>query len=706
MSDPHTDPNNPFARGAPAPAPPAANSQQNPFGHRPAAPQPGALQDSLDTIFPGLVRGITGLLGTVGNTREGMSAAAEWVARKFGASPEDAHALVHTVISQSMIGGGGDPLFHASGQGQGAPTSGQLNSGLEHVTGQHLYQPRTTAGRYVNAVAEFAPNLFTGPEGWGAKAVASKVAGTVVPAVASQGAADVATASGHPEWAPAASMGGALLGGVVSGLPFRPSGATRAISTATADMSDADIAGTQALRQTGVNNGVPLLLSEAGQYQTGNGTRLGQLQQEVQATRAGGDIIRPFLANRTQSAEQALADALDSIAPASTNPSMLGVRAQTGAQGALDGVRGQINQLADPFYQTLRNESLDPSFAASLQRNPSYQQALRTIRGSPELNGPLSTLPDDNLAVVNETVKQLDRDIAAARQTVQNPSGNNRLAGLRQAARDEADRLAGLSSPNWTAARSVVSAGRETYLDPLEAGPLGTMAGSDSTKAALGSLYPNRPLEGTADETKAAIDALGNQQLAAELARAHLGSSAAESFQLGRSGPNPYAPAAWAAQIGGNALQRENLMTGLEASAGPQAAGRVGDLLDVLGATGRRLPVGSQDDQWLADALQASHTNPTEFGIGLGVAKEALGGAMGPAAMLGLKGAAIAKNFASNWQAGKNAETLANLLISTPEKGTAGIYDARKAMSAADAQKAQMLANILTAGGQNQGAAP
>lgn len=95
----------------------------------------------------------------------------------------------------------------------GLPTGGQLNKAISAPTGGY-YEPKTTAGRYAETAASFAPALVGGEA-----PIASKLMGRVLaPAAGSQAAGALVDQNKNPNLHAALQIGGAVLGGgVVSG---------------------------------------------------------------------------------------------------------------------------------------------------------------------------------------------------------------------------------------------------------------------------------------------------------------------------------------------------------------------------------------------------------------------------------------------------------------------------------------------------------
>lgn len=174
-----------------------------------AAPNAAGSADGLPTIDPledvvksggaGLVRGGIGLAGLPGGIESLGRMGINYAAKKMGAEQP-------AVSPEAAL-----------------PTYNSIKDRVEGVTGK-LYEPKTTAGRYANAIGEFAPGaLFPG-------GIAQKVLGNVVgPAVASETAGE---ATKGTSWEPWARVGGAIAGGALPnvlgrGLTPMPSNAVR-----------------------------------------------------------------------------------------------------------------------------------------------------------------------------------------------------------------------------------------------------------------------------------------------------------------------------------------------------------------------------------------------------------------------------------------------------------------------------------------------
>jgi hypothetical protein len=275
---------------------------------------------------------------------------------------------------------------------------------------------------------------------------------------------------------------------------------------------------------------------------------------------------------------------------------MIAQSAQEAGQGALDFTRRSINDAAEPYYAALGSQTIPDAEYASMASDPAYRVTLRSVRQDPVLNGPLSSLPDNNLSVVNAVMKQLDRNRTASAQTALNPGGNNERAAAFGSIRQRADALASAVSGDWRAARGTVAAGRAQFLDPLEAGPVGKIAATNDLSAQTGALYPQNPPTGAPLETSEAVAALNTQDpdIAAALTRQHLGNTFNQSSRSLSSGPNQYGGALYARNLLGNSEQAATLRAGLDAiDPSGRLSDRLSTLADILQATGRRERPGS-----------------------------------------------------------------------------------------------------------------
>lgn len=155
-------------------------------------------QDIARSAASGLRSGAEMLAGTVGDVQEMSGNAAGWLANKAGLSPQ----------AQDVAKKAGR-LIAFPGVVPFAPTTEQVRGVTNSVAGE-AYQPQTTPGEFARTIGEFAPNVAVGGPG----GIGRKAAMTVVPAVISEGAGQLAEGS---QYEPVARVGGAVVGALASG---------------------------------------------------------------------------------------------------------------------------------------------------------------------------------------------------------------------------------------------------------------------------------------------------------------------------------------------------------------------------------------------------------------------------------------------------------------------------------------------------------
>jgi len=210
----------PIARGNDPYGAVAAPAQADPYGGlaslitgQPAPPN--VWLDMAKSAGSGIVNAAKGALDMVPMSQAQQRAAPEivaWAGEKMGLFPKGTYDQVHNNLDKGSVD-------------QALDTHGAA------------YQPKTTAGRYTKAAAEFLPNAAMGGEAEApnaVRAIASRAAQVIVPAVASQGAADAAKAVGAPPIVQeGARVAGAVVGGSLAGgrPPVQDPGTPPAIPT-------------------------------------------------------------------------------------------------------------------------------------------------------------------------------------------------------------------------------------------------------------------------------------------------------------------------------------------------------------------------------------------------------------------------------------------------------------------------------------------
>lgn len=156
----------------------------------PAAPPPNTYADVVKSAASGLGKGVAAVVGLPGDVRGLLDAGANKVRQYFDPSAKP--------ISTAKA-----PLA--------APTSTDVNNAIQSVTEQY-HAPQTTAGKYAETIASFAPAAIA-PGG-----IATRAARVIVPATASEAAGEFTQGT---ELEPYARVAGAVAGGLIAGPAVR-----------------------------------------------------------------------------------------------------------------------------------------------------------------------------------------------------------------------------------------------------------------------------------------------------------------------------------------------------------------------------------------------------------------------------------------------------------------------------------------------------
>lgn len=548
------------------------------------APKVSATEDVAKSAGIGAIKGAIGTIGAAGDLRGLASSGIDYLADKAGVSPESV-AQVKDVASRAAS------IFPTGKAFVNAPTSRDIQSKVEETTGE-FYKPQTVAGKYAQTAGEFLPAAVGGPGG-----VLARSARVLVPATVSETAGQ-ATEGSRAE--PVARFLGALAGGGAVALASRPGSATRSIANQLPEgITEPMVVQADRLMQEAAGRGIQLAWPEALSQVAGRPV-LTNMMRHLEASPQTEGQMGAFFAQRPQGVEGAVRQELGNIAPANVAPSTVGPAVGRAAEGTLEDVRGAINNAARPFYQSAETVLLDAPTMARVRALPGYEAARDAVRNDPQLNRYVANLPDESVGFLNEVKKQLDNAATHAAEPL-NTQGRNmqRAAGFGQdatAVRDLASSVP--TSTAYPTALAIESVGRERFLQPLLDGPLGKIAGRDTTtKNAIDALFPRNPLPNSHQEITTTVSALAhrNERSARDLVRAHAESTFNEAARDLQTGPNQANGAKFRAALVGNPQQHANLQAAVEALPnGQQRWEGFNRLLDVLEATGTRQGIGSR----------------------------------------------------------------------------------------------------------------
>ncbi|KAA2241150.1 hypothetical protein [Salinarimonas soli] len=314
----------PFADGRQAP--PAKSGGL--FDDVPIASKPGVVEDVARSSVSGAGRGVAGLWGLPGTFQTGVDWAigqtlgrAENYLTTGSPTPmtsDDVRRLAtERMPNRSPIPDPTD-IFNVEA----------AQSVINRAPGM-AYKPQTTAGEYAGTLTEFATGLPFTAGTW-----LQRGAQVVIPALTSETAGQAARRI-SPDLEGPARMVGALGGAFGTAALQRPTTAQGIFREAMGNVDDAAIMRAQRLMDDAAAQGVRLTVPEAVQQATGGATRLADLQRVVEQSAGGGEVMRPFMAQRAGQVQAAGERATGMLSDLALDPGTTGFRTQSAARAAI-----------------------------------------------------------------------------------------------------------------------------------------------------------------------------------------------------------------------------------------------------------------------------------------------------------------------------------------------------------------------------------
>jgi hypothetical protein len=493
--------------------------------------KPSRFRDQADDITKsiggGLVRGVAGLAGTVTDTiPKALNSVADYgVAKLTGETPEQMQARVADRRKNVTFP---DAEKNLSTEG--------IQNFIEKITGK-AYEPQTTAGKFASTAAEFVPG---GAIGRAPNIIRNALTYGMIPGLASESAGQAFKGSTAEPYARAA---GAIVAGVGGATAQRLGSAERLVSGATEGATHAQLDQMEALFQQAQRSGNPISRAEALQAVTRGATGIGDLQHTVEGM--GG--LKPFYAERPAQNEAAARRTFDTIAPPNHDPSQIGPAAGAAGENIVTDIRSAINQATRPMYDAAGQHLVPPQVHAAMMADPLFAETVNTIRNDPARNAMVSGLSDRNVLMYNEVGKELEQRSRNAAQPL-NPQANQQIASVTGRLGGDVkdvgivgERASANGPSSLEAALATQARLRQQYLQPVLNGPIGKLAGQDTTtKAAVDALFPSNPLPNSQGEIAQTVRALSQQRpgVANDLVRAHAEMTFNEAAQRLASGEN------------------------------------------------------------------------------------------------------------------------------------------------------------------------
>lgn len=461
----------------------------------------------------------------------------------------------------------------------------------QRLTGPY-HEPQTTAGRYVGAVARVIPSALTAAESLPSAVLSATGAG-----VGSQAASDLT--AGTPLEPLAPWVGGLVGGGLAQGLKGAVRSPEATVARYAKNIPAPQFDAARTLMGGAESIGAPLTWAEAIQQAGGGANGLGRLQRLLESTSRGETRLSPFFAARPDNVRGAVMDFADQIAPPTANPSMLGMDAQRAAQGITTKLGAVRSKATAPLYTAADTQQVPASDISDLvqtidghlasDKTGLLASGLKPFRDHLMPGGqPLTDI--GNL----DRVRKYYRDQIGLPDIAANALSREQ-AGAVGGYLDRLDGLMEQHSPAFAAGKTLHGDLSRQLVEPITSGPIGTIAGSPAIATQTGALYPASPPEGAAAETGVAARLLNGEAPAVVpgLTRQHIVgtfNSAAKDLQ---NGANQWGGANFVKAVAGNPEQRAALGAGIDSIGGPALSDRLGQVLDVLQATGKRQHPGS-----------------------------------------------------------------------------------------------------------------
>lgn len=473
------------------------------------------------------------------------------------------------------------------------PTTQTITENREKLTGK-FPEAKTTEGKYAHRVGEFIPGSLL-PAKRMTDVAGNVVKYGVIPALPTEWVNQ--KTQGNP-YQDLATAGTALVSGGVMSALSRPTSAAAAINRDLGGLSEAQlqpiVAQAENLIRDASQRGVNLTWAQAIEQVAPGSTNLPKLQRYIERTEQGSNALKPFYANQPQAMRNAVEDTVSQIAPINPAPSTIGPEASKAAQSTLDKINSLINKSTDDLYKASRGDLIPQQTYDILAQDASYAAALANIKKNPELSAQIAGLPDNSVGVIDRVRHYLQ---TAEKTGAISADPNERFLGaLRGGIGNEAENVATRYSPNFAQAQAEQAAARQQYLNPVEQGPIGNVARAQDTESVLGSIFPKNPQAGSENEVSQVITALGrnNPTIPENIVAQHLRNNANTQMGQLQQGDNYFGGARFAKAVAGNPQAEANLNAAT--SALPNGANRASDverLVEVLRATGKRLPEGS-----------------------------------------------------------------------------------------------------------------
>jgi hypothetical protein len=573
-----------------------------PMGQAPDQPKRGVAQDIAQGAGRGLMEGSGSILGMPSDLwhmlDRGYQFALTKGAEKLGLlTPEQGAALR-------------EPVPDAEDYSTGSEAINKHLLGLAQTAGADTSPPQTIPGDYAETIASFAPTAATMGESSIPDIAKSLGKYAVVPGAASETAGEVTKGTAAEPYARVAgAVGPAVLKGAVSSAA-RLSNPLRGVM---GDVSPTDETAAQALLDQSRAAGAPITVPESIQQATGSATNLGNVQRVVEQSPEGGQIMKPFYAQRPQQTEDLGKSILRQIATGTPDPYEVAPKVQQASTNTVSAADQARTAAVKPLYQAAATNTvpiddmnafmgkIDTMIAADKSGLISPQlQKLRDALTETPANAATQASPAtpripitdiENLDNVRKYFRDRIAQPAIAQDAIPKQVGA-RIGGLM----DELRTMMVNNSPDFAAAKQRYQDITNTTINPLLRSPTGQLAAAETFPRQAEILFEPNPLPGSESAVANAVRQVARQDpdAASQLVRLHLERTFNEAMQNNLPGANQFGGPKFAAVVAGNTQQAKNLEAMVRALPdGDLKWGALRKGLNIMEAMGTRQPMGS-----------------------------------------------------------------------------------------------------------------
>lgn len=362
-----------------------------------------------------------------------------------------------------------------------------------------------------------------------------------------------------------------------------------------AEVTGPELAAARTLQQESAQAGAPVTAIEAVQRATGEArglaaggtTRLPELQRMIEASRGGGAVMRPFLAERETLATQAMRG----LAPDQARPT-LGLDVQEAAKAAQQQARQAVSAKMRPEFQRIESIQIPKQdFDAIVNDNALVKSVYKAVKSKPEWIQRTKNMAENSVGFVEIMRQELDDRLSDAFK-----AGQNNKAGVLKQAYDDLKLVADDAvGGDYQAALTATREAREQIQRPLEAMPIAKIAETGEVPSQFASLFAKNAAEInlTPNKVKTTVrsfaerDPLLAKEFVSQYLRAEMDKIPAASQRELRKG------ARFADTVFANETQKQNLLAAYEEAYGTAARTGLDRFLRGLKTQAERLPVGS-----------------------------------------------------------------------------------------------------------------